>query len=82
MTAIQREYKAAHVATRKAIRDGVLVRKPCEVCRKKKTEAHHDDYGKPLEVRWLCRAHHMQIHGREKKLRNASASSRSNGFRG
>ena len=26
-------------------------------------EGHHDDYGKPLEIRWLCRRHHMQVHG-------------------
>src|SRR3990167_8271898 len=29
-----------------------------------KTEAHHDDYGIPLGVRWLCRKHHCQWHRR------------------
>lgn len=41
---------------------GSLVKGPCEHaaeggCRGK-VHAHHDDYSKPLEVRWLCVAHH------------------------
>lgn len=45
-----------------AIRTGKIVRGPCEVCGDPKTEAHHDDYTKPLEVRWLCQAHHVDVH--------------------
>lgn len=43
-----------------AIRDGKLIRKPCEVCEDPKSQAHHDDYSKPLEVKWLCLKHHKQ----------------------
>lgn len=53
--------KARHVS-KHAIRKGRLVRLPCEKCGEPKTEAHHDDYSKPLEVRWLCRKHHVEIH--------------------
>ena len=44
-----------------AIRDGKLLRRPCEVCAGK-ADGHHDDYARPLEVRWLCRQHHMAHH--------------------
>lgn len=41
---------------------GVITRQPCEVCGDPKVQAHHTDYSKPLEVRWLCKVHH-QSHG-------------------
>lgn len=48
----------------KAIRSGKLERQPCEVCGiTEDIHAHHDDYSKPLEVRWLCRKHHREVHG-------------------
>jgi hypothetical protein len=47
-----------------AIRDGRLIRQPCEVCGALNVEAHHDDYSKPLTVRWLCRRHHLEHHGK------------------
>lgn len=58
------EKRAAHVITGNAIRDGRLVPRPCEHdgCGVKKTEAHHDDYGQPLKVRWLCARHHKALH--------------------
>lgn len=39
-----------------------IFRQPCEVCGAKKVEAHHSDYSKPLDVRWLCRMHHREHH--------------------
>lgn len=46
-----------------AIKTGKLKRLPCEVCGAEKSEAHHPDYSKPLEVRFLCRFHHLVAHG-------------------
>jgi hypothetical protein len=39
-----------------------MTRPPCRVCGNPKTDAHHDDYTKPLEVDWLCRLHHIARH--------------------
>lgn len=60
--------RAAHVATNNAIRDGRIIPQPCEVCGATKAQAHHDDYSKPLDVRWLCTTHHAEHH---KRLRRA-----------
>ena len=54
--------RAAHIALGNALRDGRIHRQPCEVCKNPKAEAHHDDYNKPLDVRWLCDEHHKQHH--------------------
>jgi hypothetical protein len=59
---IDREKYRAHYATTNAVRDGRLRRQPCEVCGAEKSQAHHDDYSKPLEVRWLCSRHHRELH--------------------
>lgn len=54
--------RKATVAVNNALRRGKLKRMPCEVCGKVKSEAHHPDYSKPLEVQWLCRQHHVEVH--------------------
>lgn len=53
---------AARQAVRNAVRRGVLTRQPCEVCGNPKSQAHHGDYSKPLDVRWLCSKHHAGWH--------------------
>lgn len=56
----------AHRAVWNAKRRGKLTPGECEVCGTTiEVEAHHDDYGKPLVVRWLCRKHHRAEHQRE-----------------
>jgi hypothetical protein len=54
---------AAHRTTTRAIASGRLIRQPCEECgATENIHAHHDDYDKPLEIRWLCAKHHMRLH--------------------
>lgn len=53
--------RKAQYAAGNAIRDGRLVRQPCEICGAR-AQAHHDDYSKPLDVRWLCPKHHTEWH--------------------
>lgn len=62
-----RHKRVAHVAVGNAVRDGRLFKKPCEICGSKEVQAHHDDYSKLLDVRWLCVTHHAEHHKRERK---------------
>ena len=48
--------------TRRAIKQGKLVRGPCGVCGSLEVEAHHADYSRPLDVIWLCKPHHREVH--------------------
>lgn len=45
-----------------ALRVGKIFKKSCEICGESNAEMHHDDYSKPLEVRWLCRRCHTEWH--------------------
>ena len=56
---------AAHSAVAQAIRTGKMVRlSACESCgdSRYRIEAHHDDYARPLAVRWLCASCHQRHH--------------------
>lgn len=45
-----------------ALQKGLLVKRPCEVCNNPDTQMHHDNYNKPLEVKWLCKSCHKNLH--------------------
>lgn len=60
----------ARWAVKYALKTGRLVRGYCEEMFNAEEigqncagpiEAHHDDYTKQLEVRWLCRKHHREL---------------------
>ena len=45
-----------------AVRSGKIPRRACEICGNKNVQLHHDDYSRPLEIRFLCSKHHREIH--------------------
>lgn len=59
----------SHSKVHAAIKQGRLVKKPCEICGEKIAEAHHDDYSKPLDVRWLCKKCHAKWHMNNKPIK-------------
>lgn len=58
----------------KAVEKGLLIPQPCETCGangrmkdgRREVQAHHDDYTKPLEVRWLCQRCRHKWHAANK----------------
>lgn len=54
--------RRAHGLVKRAVQAGKLTRQPCERCGDIRSEAHHEDYSKPLVVVWLCRLHHREHH--------------------
>jgi hypothetical protein len=52
----------AQHALRSAVKRGLIIQGPCEECGALDAEAHHPDYDRPMQVRWLCRLHHRHVH--------------------
>ncbi len=49
--------------------NGSLIPQPCETCSSTENiHGHHDDYDKPLDVRWLCSSHHRRLHAKQRRL--------------
>lgn len=73
--------RKAHVIVGHAIRAGKLKPLPCEICRStENVDAHHEDYRFPLDVRWLCKKHHMARHREINEAMRAGANLRHRGF--
>lgn len=73
--AYMREWRKTHPLTREQKRKdssrsyanvykrrGKLVPQPCEACGTVAEEMHHEDYDRPLDVRWFCRPCHIDLH--------------------
>lgn len=57
-----RKRRKAKEAVKSALRNGSLTRQPCACCGAEKVEGHHPDYDAHLDVVWLCKIHHLQVH--------------------
>lgn len=56
----------ARTAAGNAIRDGRLKKEPCHYCGELKVQAHHHDYSRPLDVKWVCfKCHREHEHGQK-----------------
>lgn len=62
------KYKAKNKAYN-AYLSGKIKRENCELCGGK-AQMHHDDYSKPLKVRWLCHKHHQEYHRQLRQFGN------------
>lgn len=51
------------------LKRGYIIKEPCAICGELNVQAHHEDYSKPLDVVWLCKAHHMEIHRKFNTIR-------------
>lgn len=65
----QRHKVDAHVHVKAAKLLGILEPAPCEICSflglpadVEESQGHHEDYDRPLYVRWLCPSHHGLLH--------------------
>jgi hypothetical protein len=74
----------AHKLVMFAVKLGVIKKLDfCEMCGSNiKIEGHHDDYTKPLEVKWWCKSchtrHHIELRYKEKDAKRIKESSREN----
>lgn len=74
LTAVQRKKDSCRSYAGTYLRRGNLKRESCEICNSKESQMHHDDYTKPLDVRWLCRECHINLHNNLERDRGKLAA--------
>lgn len=52
----------AYQKVSKAIKKGKIIKLSCKICGSINSQGHHPDYSKPLNVIWLCKIHHAELH--------------------
>lgn len=62
--------------TRCAVLRGDILRGPCSECgATDRVHAHHEDYSRPLDIIWLCKACHSKRHAEINEVRRLSVAS-------
>ncbi len=64
----QRQRAVARAYANVYQRRGKIAPEPCSMCHDPVAQKHHDDYSRPLQVRWLCRKCHLTVHTGDKTL--------------
>jgi len=62
---LTREQKEKDIARSYAyvyLKRGKLKKQACVVCGSNDSQMHHPDYSDPLNVVWLCKKHHLELH--------------------
>jgi len=57
------EKNLARSWTHRAIQSHHITKQSCEICGSP-AQAHHSDYSNPDKITWLCRTHHLAVHGK------------------
>lgn len=70
-----REWRKTHKLTREQskkdiarsyagvyLRTGRIIKENCKKCGDSNSQMHHPDYNKPIDIIWLCRPCHLQLH--------------------
>lgn len=61
----QRERANARSYANVYIKRGKIKKENCFICNSEKSQMHHKDYKKPIDILWLCRECHLRLHSEE-----------------